>query len=70
MRVSEKVHIATEAAQTGGGLSPGPSYFPICHLAISMPSCLTNARREHEEIMSMTTLLLPLPPPAVVPKLT
>lgn len=62
--VSEKVHIARPAAGTGGSLSPGPSYFPICHLTISVPSCLTNARREHEEITSVAALLLPLPPPA------
>lgn len=68
--VSEEVHTARRAAQTGGGLSPGPSYFPICHFAISVPSCLTNARCEHEEIMSMATLLLPLPPPAALPSLT
>lgn len=70
MRVSEKVHIARPAAQTGGGLSADPSYFPICHFAISVPSCLTNARCKHEEIMSMAMLLLPLPPPAALPSLT
>lgn len=43
------------------------THFPICHFAISVPSCLTNARCEHEEIMSMAMLLLPLPPPAALP---
>jgi len=59
--VSEKAHIASPAAGTGGSLSPGPSYFPICHLAIGVPSRLTNARCEHEEITSMAVLLLPYP---------
>lgn len=64
------MHIARPTAGTGGRLSLGPSYFPICHLAIGMPSCLTNARLKHEEITSVATLLLPLPPPAALSRLT
>lgn len=62
--------MARPAAGTGGSLSLGPSYFPICHLAIGMPGCLTNARHEHEEITSMAALLLPLARPAALLRLT
>lgn len=66
MRAGEQRHIAGPAAGAGGSLSPGPSHFPVCHLAICGPSCLTNARHQHEETASAAPPLLPLAPPAVL----